>query len=383
MTGKVAALAGTLILAGSIGISSGTSAAEFHLRPTIAFSSTRDHVTDGLSPLLLGAEIYLAEVASGDSLTPTLVNLRRLTEDTDGDGFAKLSPTGKRIAFDSDRLTAGSTCGEAVYYNIDDLFVMDTDGNERTFLTRGSSGAWSPDGKRVAFHASSSYYASSGAVSGCPIRTDPGSAMSDSDIFIVDVDDRLSGLEQPVNITNTPDRVDDDPEWSTSPTSAPGGQTIVFTGHPITDDPRFSNQAELYLVNPDGTGVLQLTSNGYEERSPAWSPPDAETGISGRIVFMCRIGGGASDFEICVMNADGSGLVQLTDNSAFDGTPSFAPDGTRILFHRTVGAGASTSQQLFVMNADGTNQTQLTFGTTTSPEGVNNLAQWGEVRVKS
>jgi TolB protein len=136
-------------------------------------------------------------------------------------------------------------------------------------------------------------------------------------------------------------------------------------------------------MNPDGSGLQPLTDNHEEERAPSWAADGS------RIVFLCRIGGGTADFEICVMNPDGTGLMQLTDNSVFDGTPTFSPDGQQILFHRNVGAAGSGFQQLFIMNArlnaDGTlpTATQLTFGTPTSPDGVNTLAHWGELRVKS
>lgn len=53
-----------------------------------------------------------------------------------------------------------------------------------------------------------------------------------------------------------------------------------------------------------------------EERAPAWLPDGR------RIVFSCRRGG--LDFEICVMNADGTGQVQLTDNDVPDLTSSHA-----------------------------------------------------------
>jgi TolB protein len=332
-------------------------------------------VSEGLTPPLLGAEVYLAEVTDPDTPTPTIANLRRLTDNVYGDAFANLSPDGKKILFDSDRLTAGTLCDGVTYYNIDDLFLMDTDGEEQTLLTRGSSVTWAPDSKNIAFHASASYYASGGLETGCPIRTDPGSATSDSDIFVTNVDDLLAGVEQPTNITNSPDWIEDDPDWS------PDGEKIVFTRHPVTDHPRFSNQAELYVMGPDGTILAQLTDNNEEERAPAWAAD------GGRIVFMCRIGGGTADFEICVLNGDGTGLMQLTENSIFDGTPTFSPDGQHILFHRTVGGAGSASQQLFIMNstlnADGTKPTavQLTFGTLISGDGVNNLAHWGELRV--
>jgi TolB protein len=312
----------------------------FGLASTIAFTSTRDDPT-GIP--LLAAEIYL--------MNPDGTNPRRLTHNTDGDGFPTLSPDGKKIVFDSNRNRAD---GEPV--NTSDLFLMNTDGSEQTLLTRGSSATWSPDGKTIAFHASASG-------TGTPIRTDPGSATTDSDIFVANVDDLLAGVAQPRNITNSPDKIDDDADWS------PDGHSIVFTSHTVTDDPRLSNTAEIYLLNVDGTGTPgRLTYNNEEERGPAWSPDGT------RIVFSCRIGGGTADFEICAMNSDGTGLTQLTDNSVPDLTPTWSPDGQQIVFHRQV---AGQGLQLFMMNADGAGQTQLT-----SAPGVNLFANWGELRVR-
>jgi hypothetical protein len=61
----------------------------FHLESTIAFTSTRDG----------NGEIYL--------MNPDLTDPdpRRLTNNAAGDGLAALSPDGKKVAFDSDRLT--------------------------------------------------------------------------------------------------------------------------------------------------------------------------------------------------------------------------------------------------------------------------------------
>jgi hypothetical protein len=42
-------------------------------------------------------------------------------------------------------------------------------------------------------------------------------------------------------------------------------------------------------------------------------------------VFSCRIGGGTTTFELCVMNADGTGLVRLTDNAVPDLTATWSP----------------------------------------------------------
>jgi TolB protein len=321
----------------------GLSKSEFALESTIAFTSSRDNPV--ANPFLAGAtEIYL--------MSPDGANLRRLTDNTASDAFPALSPDGKKIVFDSNRKRAE---GEPI--NTYDLFVMNTDGSEQMFLTRGSSATWSPDSKNIAFHASASG-------TGLPTRTDPGPPTSDSDIFVANVDDLLAGVARPKNLTNSPKAIDDDPDWS------PDGRRIVFTSHPVTDDPQRSNLAEIYLINVDGTGLTRLTFNSEEERGPNWSPDGS------RIVYLCRIGGGTSDFEICDMKADGSDRRQLTDNTVFDGTPTFSPNGQQILFHRTVAPGTPGVQQLWLMNADGTGQTQLT-----NPPGVNNLANWGVVRV--
>jgi TolB protein len=361
----------------------------FELQSTIAFTSTRDNPTG--NPLL-AAEVYLMGTTAAGEPDPT--NTLRLTNNAYGDGFPTLSPDGKKVVFDSNRClfavdgcpaepqfdTAGNPIATEPL-NTSDLFVMSTDGSEQTRLARGSSATWSPDVKEIAFHASASYYASGGLVTGLPIRTDPGSATSDSDIFVANVDDLLAGAVQPTNITNTPDAIEDDADWSSVPTTAPDGQSIVFTSHPDTDNTQDSSHAELYLMNPDGSGRLQLTHNDYEERAPAWSPDGS------RIIYSCRLGptkpSGIKSFRICVINANGSDQTgtQLTFelDTNDDLTASWSPDGQHILFHRRV---PPDGQQLFVMdlNPDGTWTTPTQV---TSPPGVNNLAHWGELRVKS
>src|SRR5262245_17100664 len=214
----------------------------FQLQSTIAFTSTRDD--PGGNPQL-AAEVYLMNTTATGG--PDATSTHRLTNNGFGDSFAALSPDGKKIVFDSNRLTAGTVIDGITYNTISDLFLMNTDGSEQALLTRGSSATWSPDSKNIAFHGSASYYVSGGSVSGIPIRTDPGSAMSDSDIFVVNVDDLVEGVEPPRNITNTPDQIEDDVDWSSSPTAAPDGQTIVFTSHPTSDAANPSNQAEIYV----------------------------------------------------------------------------------------------------------------------------------------
>lgn len=58
------------------------------------------------------------------------------------------------------------------------------------------------------------------------------------------------------------------------------------------------------------------------------------------------------DAEIYVVDADGSNLKQLTDNDAVDVSPTWSPDGDTIVFS----SDRNGRFQLFRMNADGTGQ---------------------------
>jgi TolB protein len=337
-----------VLIAASTSVASGRGAvphtkfANVELESTIAFASTRDNPT--ITPRTNAAEVYL--------MNPDGTNVRRLTENAAGDGFAVLSPNGKKIAFDSNRSIAP---GEPL--NTAEMFLMNTDGREQTPVLRGGSASWSPDSRNIVFHRSASG-------TGLPVKADAGAATTDSDIFVMNVDDFLEGTEQPRNLTNNGDAaVDDDPDWS------PVSQKIVFTSHAPGDEPN-PLSAELYVINADGTGLERLTDNNQEERSPDWSPEGE------RLVFSCHTSGADQDHEICVMNADGTGMTRLTDNTLPELSPSWSPDGDRIAFQRPAADGLGF--EIWSMNPDGTDQTQLT--TTPGPTSTL-LPNWGLLRV--
>jgi Tol biopolymer transport system component len=71
--------------------------------------------------------------------------------------------------------------------------------------------------------------------------------------------------------------------------------------------------AEIYVMNADGSGQTRLTDHPARDVGPAWSPAGA------RIAFETNRDGNA---EIYVMNADGSAPTNLTRRLAGDGSPS-------------------------------------------------------------
>jgi TolB protein len=343
------------------------------LKSTIAVSGNRHAVNeDGEligNPPVNTWDIYLLDPDKVDA--SGMLSVWRHLEGEDSDSAPALSPDGKgRIVFDSNRLRGDGPLNTA------HLFLMKADGTHQRLLTQGSSATWAPDGKRIAFHASASG-------TGEPVKTDPGAPTSDSVIFVAKVGDLLEG-ELPQQITHpveddpgTSDvdeaEIDDDSDWS------PVGDKIVFTRKRRSEpDPRNPISAEIYVVNADGTGLMRLTDNAEEERSPAWSP-DGE-----RIAYSCRKGiRGGNTLEICIMrlNADGTvaSVAKVTDNNLADLSPHWSPDG-RIVFQRPeANLVPGQGQQTWVMNADGTVQagTQLT----THP-GSHMFPSWGEIKAK-
>ncbi len=239
---------------------------------------------------------------------------------------------------------------------------MNVDGSWKVSLVPGNSATWSRDSKSIAFHASAS--GKGKLISGLP-----GAAANDSDIFILNINDFLSKKSPARNITNNPDAVDDDPDWS------PDGKKIIFTSHAVSDDQANPVTVEIYIMDGNGKGKpRRLTNNAEEERAPDWSP-DGKS-----ILYSCRKGDVMQGrpyptFELCIMNADGSGQKRITNNRVAELTPSWSPDGKQIYFQRAIGG---LFAQLFTINADGTGEKQLTF-----TPGFSAFPSWGVAAIRS
>jgi TolB protein len=140
----------------------------------------------------------------------------------------------------------------------------------------------------------------------------------------------------------------------------------------------------VFTIEPDGTGELQVTHppQGYVDRNPDFSPDGS------RIVFEREgVDCNCISNEIFVVDADGSNLTQLTHNPAgtvcdsggfCNRSPAWSPDGAQIVFSRISGvlqAHLSQNMGLYVMNADGSGVQQITQ-TTEFGTGEDSDPQW-------
>jgi Tol biopolymer transport system component len=246
-----------------------------------------------------------------------------------------------------------------------EIWVMNGDGSEPRRLTHNTtwdlSPVWSPNGKTVAFYAlqfdalgqtpisaphiylinadGSDEHLLTEMWARFPSWSSNGRIAFDNggpnsgDIFVINPDG--SGLEQ---LTHDPSARNIRPDWS------PNGQKIAFSR-------RHDGNEDVYVMNADGSDTTRLTSNPASDIAPAWSPDGK------KILFQSSRDGNT---EIYVMDADGTNQTRLTEYLGRDQDADWSPNGKQIAFEREIEPIGQQILQVYVMNADGTDQQALT-----------------------
>jgi Tol biopolymer transport system component len=236
-----------------------------------------------------------------------------LTHQEEIDGRPAWSPDGTHIVFVSYRDGTGN------------IYLMKADGTNITRLTdttsQHSNPAWSPDGIHIAFTSGNINTAEIGI-----IKTDGTGfrLLTDNDV------------------------VDQLPTWS------PDGTQIAFD----CERPP-SMHHDICIMNADGSEVVRLMNDAPPDICPTWSPDGT------RIAFLSsrHDTNDVHNLGIYLMREDGSGITPLTTfprNRVLD-CPSWSPDGKRLIFSMLSSNGRG--KELYSINADGSDLTMLTDNT--------------------
>ena len=106
---------------------------------------------------------------------------------------------------------------------------------------------------------------------------------------------------------------------------SPDGKWIVFAGQKNRGQLYDQEDNQIWLV--DGTGVSRtVEAQPLQGRAPSWSPDGT------RLAFESDRGSQTRLYAVFVINRDGTGLVQVTDYALNANHPVFSPDGRRLVF---------------------------------------------------
>lgn len=282
-------------------------------------------------------------------MEPDGTNQVNLTADFSGlTGEASWSPDGSQIIFSSDR--TGNN----------DIWVMEADGANPINLTPEMSHdegepVWSPDGQFIAFVSTQSGTYSVWVMSAenggekrqiSPVDQQsylvPG-WLSDSRTVIFEggTKESFQIWRAAIDGSLAVPLAGDIPYRAANTQICAANDRIVFTN--LAENVL----GEIWIMNADGSGLTNLTPNA-QGSSPVWSP-------DGRFIAFRSLRAGETD--IWIMESDGSNPVNLTKDIGGSSTsPHWSPDGAQLVFSAYVNGDLD----VWIVNSAGRNSKNLT-----------------------
>ena len=191
---------------------------------------------------------------------------------------------------------------------ITEICLMDPDGEQIRQITDepkyDGEPAWSPDGKRITF------------VSYRDLKELPEHRVMRGDIYVMNADG-----SNPINLTQSPERPAGVSSWS------PDGKQIAFTSAElVVEDNLF--HSDIWVMDADGGNPRNLTNHHAQHEAPDWSPDGLRIAFhSDRSTdweFDILIDNWqVENWDVYVMNADGTNPINLTNHPAWDSSPSW------------------------------------------------------------
>ena len=245
-----------------------------------AFSTRIAYIT-GKSPSGNGRnKEYSLWIADADGYNP-----QRLLKSKEPILSTAWSPDGRKIAYVSLERDKQSR-----------IVIQDWATGGRNVITvpirnaRQSAPAWSPDGKKLAF---------------------ANHKNGNTDIYVIDLSSKkVRRLTRQLSI-------------ETEPTWTPDGKSIIFNSDR-------SGRPQLYKMPASGGRTSRLTFEGVENAKPSVSPDGKKLAM----VHAIRNEAGTLEYKIAVMEL-GTGHLNVLTDGRLDESPSFAPNGSMIIYATT------------------------------------------------
>lgn len=136
---------------------------------------------------------------------------------------------------------------------------------------------------------------------------------------------------------------DGHPSWS------PDGKKIAFVSN------RNGGYIQIWVIDADGANPIRLTG-GVWDQNPVWSPNGKKIAYQAYRKKALNVDFEERNYEIYVMNADGSNKNRLTDRQEFDGHPSWSPDGKKIVYSSR---RENRIAEIYVMDVNGRNEKRI------------------------
>jgi Tol biopolymer transport system component len=140
-----------------------------------------------------------------------------------------------------------------------------------------------------------------------------------------------------------------------SANSYPGGNWKLTFYSPVDDE---NTAQEIYVVNADGSGLVRITDDDIQQANPQWSP-----NMTNRQIAFDQdtdVADPDQDRNIYIqnINANGEAVGAPTELNGADTTenewdPSWSPDGSTIAFHRRSTVGGSGPNHIFTIDSSG------------------------------